>query len=272
MEYTGLFYSEDIQFRETSGFYPAIFDTGDVYYEVLRISDGTALFLEDHLQRLQNSLNLASRAFIISIPVIHYLLRNLIRRNNTANGNVKILIHFVEDETPVIFTFFVPHFYPGPLMYEKGVPLALYNAERRDPKIKKFHAEMIAGLNAFIKSRDIYDVLLADVNGNITEGSRTNIFFIEKDALLTPPADSVLNGITRLKVLEICKRLDINVNEQPISSHSLGKYESAFLTGTSPKILPVNTIDGHHYNVDNMLTRKLMKEYDNLIADYLGNN
>lgn len=272
MEYTGLYYSEDIQFKETSAFDLSVLNAGTVFYEVIRINDGTALFLEDHLQRLQASINSGGYKFHVSDPVIHYLLRNLIKRNNTANGNVKILVHFSEAGKPVIYSFFVPHFYPGQEMYSRGVSTSLYKAERQDPNIKKVRKEMSASIDSFIKSRGIYDVLLVDSDGNITEGSRTNVFFIQGDRLLTPPPEMVLKGVTRSKILILCNQLNIQLIETNISSSSLNNFDSAFFSGTSPKILPINRIDDYEFDSQNQLCRRLMKAYDELIAGYLGNN
>ncbi|HEX2394767.1 MAG TPA: aminotransferase class IV [Bacteroidales bacterium] len=272
MDYTGLYYSEDIQFKETSDFDQSVFNSGTVFYEVLRIIDGTALFLEDHLQRLQDSVNLAGNNFNVSVPVIHYLLRNLIRRNNTANGNVRILVHFTGEKLPVIYTFFTPHFYPGSELYQKGAASALYRTERMDPNIKKMHPELIKNINEFIKSKKIYDAILIDKDDKITEGSRTNVFFIHGDSLITAPSEKVLIGITRTKVFQLCKQLDINLIEQDISSTTLNNFDSAFFSGTSPKILPINYIDDIQFSVENKLTLKIMQAYDKLVSDYVNNN
>lgn len=272
MEYTGLYYSKDIQFKETSDFDQSVFDSGIVFYEVVRIIDGTALFLDDHLQRLQDSVNLAGYTFSVSVPVIHYLLRNLIRRNNTANGNVRILVHFNSERLPVIYTFFSPHFYPGAELYQKGAASAIYKTERLDPNIKKMRPELITSINEFINSKRIYDVILVDRDNNVTEGSRTNVFFIQDDSIITAPSGKVLKGITRTKVMQLCKQLDIKVIEQNISSASLSSFDSAFFSGTSPKILPISYIDDIQFGVENKLTRKLMQAYEKLVTDYINNN
>lgn len=273
MEYTGLYYSEDIQFRETSSFNQSVFESGKIFYEVIRIIDGTALFLEDHLQRLQDSVRLGGYSFQLSLPFIHYLLRNLIRRNNTANGNVKIIVHFRDtEESPVIFSFFIPHFYPDAEMYMNGVNAALYKAERTDPNIKMVRHGIMDDITAFIKSNGIYDVLLVDQDENITEGSRTNVFFVRNNIILTPPSAKVLKGVTRAKVFKLSAALNIRISEQNITCQDLNEFDGAFFTGTSPKILPIKSMDAYEYSPGNMLIQKLMTAYDQLIADYLENN
>ncbi len=272
MELTGLYYSENIEFRETSNFDPSILESGAIYYEVLRIVDGTALFLEDHLDRLQQSVTLAGRQYLISVPLIHYLLRNLILRNNTSNGNVKMILHFRDNTSPVIYTFFIPHFYPGPELYVNGVVAALYKAERRDPNIKQVHSAMTAEIGAFIRKKKIYDALLVDLNDQITEGSKTNVFFVNDDTVYTAPADRVLIGVTRTKIIDLCKALNINIIEDAIATSDLNNFKSAFFTGTSPRVLPIKKIDQFVLDVNNPVVRRLMHEYDVMVHEYLNNN
>lgn len=273
MEITGLYYSKDIRFYETSDFDHKVFDTGKVFYEVLRIINGTALFLDDHLHRLQTSIQLAGCSFQVSVSLFHYLLRNLINRNNTANGNVRIMVHFMNGESlPLIYTFFIPHNYPDAEMYEKGVVTSLFKAERIDPNVKMDYPEMSRKISEFIKSHGIYDVLLVDKDNNITEGSRTNVFFVRNDELFTPPSEKVLKGITRLKVIQLCNKLNLKITEQIIPASLLKDYEAAFFTGTSPKVLPVNRIDDMEFSTDNRLVKAVIKAYDELVSDYLQNN
>jgi len=103
----------------------------------------------------------------------------------------------------------------------------------------------------------------------VSEGSRSNVFFIRHDLIRTPPGDQVLKGITRNKVIQLCRKLNIKLIEDPISIDELNKFEAVFLTGTSPKVLPVRRIGSMIYNPDHQLTRLLAVAYDELAADYI---
>ena len=265
-EYTGRYYSEDIVYKETSSFDSGNQNSGTVLYEVLRIFDGTALFLEDHIERLQESVRLSGFAYSVSVPVIHYLIRNLIRKNDMFNGNIKIVINFRVKESPVIYTYFIPHAYPDPLMYKEGVESDFFTAERENPNVKKLHTDFRQRVTAFISTENLYDALLVSENETITEGSKTNIFFIKENSVFTPPGDMVLKGITRGKAIGLCKNLHIPLVEQSIAVKNIGNFEAAFFTGTSPKILPVKRIANSLYDVNHPLMRTLMRAYDDLIA------
>ena len=269
-DFTGLYFSANLEFKETSALDLSLFSKGTVLYEVLRINDGTALFLEDHLQRLQESVRLSGYTYYISIPSFHYLLGNLIKKNNTSHGNVKIIVHFTGEGQPTIYTFFIPHAWPASVMYSEGVDAGLFRAMRVNPNIKKLHPEMIRQLSEFILTEKIYDALLIDEQDAITEGSKTNVFFVAHGCLYTAPANTVLRGITREKIVKLCIQLNINLIESTIETTRLNEFDAAFFTGTSPKVLPIRRIGNIQYNVKEPLMRSLMNAYDNLIAEYLN--
>jgi len=271
-ELTGSYYSENFVFHEVSTFQPEFLRSGTVIYEVVRIIHGTALFLEDHINRLQTSVNLSGLKYPVSIAEIRGMIANLVLKNNTQLGNVKIILLFPNHNAPVLYAFFIPHSYPTPPMVEAGVETDFFKAERNDPNVKKLHPEMIQRVNAFISAEKLYDAVLIDESNAITEGSRTNIFFIQRETIFTPPADVVLKGITRQKIFELCSNLEITIIEQRISTNTLDEFRAAFFTGTSPKILPINRIAHIRFSVSDPLLQKLIKTYDQLITDYISNS
>jgi branched-chain amino acid aminotransferase len=78
-----------------------------------------------------------------------------------------------------------------------------------------------------------------------------------------------LLGITRQKTLKIAGDLNIPVIEREVNLNELQHFDAAFITGTSPKILPIRQIDGFTFNPQNVIVRQLMKRYDDLIEGYL---
>jgi branched-chain amino acid aminotransferase len=152
---------------------------------VIRIWNGTALFLEDHIRRLQESVSLSGYNYAVQIPVLHYLLRNLIRRNNLSDGNVKIVLRFVSNHPPVIYNYLIPHVYPTPEMVKTGVETDLFLAARSNPNVKRMLPEIRRHVTEFIRAENLYDALLVADDESITEGSRTNVFFIREGSVYT---------------------------------------------------------------------------------------
>jgi len=114
----------------------------------------------------------------------------------------------------------------------------------------------------------VYELLLTS-DGKVTEGSRSNIFFIKGQTIFTAPGDSVLKGITRKKIFGVCKKIRFEVIEKVISINELSDYEAAFLSGTSPKVLPIKQIQGlSEYDTQNETLNKVREAYDELIDSY----
>ena len=91
---------------------------------------------------------------------------------------------------------------------------------------------------------------LFEKNGQITEGSSSNAFIIDDtDTIITHPANqSILGGITRMKILEIARRNNIKIREEAFSLDDLKTTKEAFASSTAMRVIPVTTIDGEQVN------------------------
>ena len=88
----------------------------------------------------------------------------------------------------------------------------------------------------------------------------------------TSPAKSVLMGITRNTIIEICKRQDIKVIEDSINYKDLKLVDGLFISGTSPKVLPISNVDDICYDsAANKIIKVIESEYDNDIKIYIEN-
>ena len=269
-ECTGLYFSENTTYKEVAFFDRADFTKGITLYEVIRMEQGVCLFLEDHLQRLQESIRLSGIDYPIDFSWLYNTLTGLVRLNQLALGNIKIVILFPSIGQPAIYSYFIPHSYPTPELYHNGVDTALYLTVRMNPNIKRHLPELRERTTDFIRTEQVYEALLVNAENKITEGSKTNVFFIQGELIFTPPGNEVLKGITREKIFELCNLLNFKLIESPISTDKLNQMDAAFLTGTSPKILPVRRIGSITYPTDNRIIIALIKAYDNLIAGYIN--
>ena len=79
----------------------------------------------------------------------------------------------------------------------------------------------------------------------------------------------VLGGITRQKIQKICHENRIAILEQPAEVSDLTNFDAAFLTGTSPKVLPIRKINSRLLEVNHKLTQQIIEYYDTCIHNYL---
>lgn len=155
-------------------------------------------------------------------------------------------------------------------MYNEGVSCGILKAGRENPNAKVFQTTVRQQADKMLADNGFYEVLLVDHLEKITEGSRSNVFFVKGKEVITAPKDKVLLGITRQKTIQMAKNLNIQVKETEIELNDLNDFDAAFITGTSPKILPIKKIGGLTFNPQNEIVRQLMKSYDVLIDEYLA--
>ena len=245
-------------------------ESGTVVYEVLRVMEGVPVFFGDHFQRLDNSCKLIDKNIDIEIGVLFQNLLDLIKKNQISEGNVMIRFVFNNNNINVII-YFIPHSYPVEKVYHDGVNVGFLNAERNNPeaKVEQGIKELASGM---LKDGALYEVFLVDNDGFVTEGSRSNFFLIKDNKLYSAPLNKILKGITLSKVLELAKHYKTEVVFDLIGKDEFGNFESAFITGTSPKILPVAQAGDYKFNVNHPLLRRIMKHYDEMIADNIAMN
>jgi branched-chain amino acid aminotransferase len=270
-EYAGLYYFEGSAYKETSHFRPDELITGTSLYEVLRVCKGICLFFEDHLRRLNVSVSLTGYKFALSPNHLYDVIHTIIVKNDIYNGNIKVVLNFKDHELHTLYVYSVPHFYPAPAIYKTGVSASLFHLTRINPNIKIIQPDNLNEVTEYISRHQVYEAILVDRENRITEGSKSNIFFIKDNKIYTTPSGDVLKGITRDKIFEICNKLNYKIIEKSISVPYLSQFDSAFLTGTSPKVLPLRCIDEVNFNVRHPVLRALGKAYDEMIASYLKN-
>jgi len=239
-------------------------------YEVIRIIEGIPVFLEDHLDRLYHSAQLTGMNLLPDSVSLTETIKSFIATLKKDTGNIKLSFSFRElTSQPHCELSFIPHYYPTQDEYTHGVKVGLLQADRPIPHAKVQNLGIRDRANQAISENSLFEVLLIDSKGNITEGSRSNVFFIKNETLYSAPEKNILQGITWIKVMQLCGKAGIKVIESAIPANTLDQYEAAFLTGTSPKVLPVSTINKIGYKTDLPLLKKIQGLYNQLIENYL---
>ena len=272
MECSEGFYLHNFKFKKSESFNDSFIKTGVSVYEVIRIERGIPLFIENHLDRLYRSSEILNLSINEGYCDFESLISELISKNNVLQGKIKIVIHFNSDailHEKNLLIYFTPHYFPTIEEYENGVKTGICKALRINPKAKVLNTEARIIANNSIAEKKLFEVILLDNEGYITEGSRSNVFFIKENKIITPPEKDVLQGITRLNVLKLCKSEKIEIVEKKIHLSEISEMDSAFITGTSLKILPVRNLDTFEFNTQNMILQRISGLYNNFIENYL---
>jgi len=241
-------------------------------YEVIRVVDGIPLFLDEHLDRLDSSCKLLGSSYLFNRSELIGDIKKLISSNEFYNKNFKILLSDIQVNTPNLLLYFIESNYPSTDLYLNGVHCILYKAERNNPNAKVVVSSFRENINQSLKSENAYEAILVNQSNEVTEGSRSNIFVVRDNNLLTPPANEVLKGITRKRIIDLCNKLNIPITEERIPMSFLEDIDGIFMTGTSPKILPITSIDDMAFNSNiHPLILRLIDEYNLMISDYINN-
>lgn len=248
------------------------FDAGNTAYEVMRIIKGVPLFYMEHYNRMKHTVNAVGRRLMMSSEQLKEDIKRLLSANNTDSCNVKVLI-LGNGGTEERLVYISKSYYPSQAQADAGVRTGLFQIERQNPNAKivnKCYKEAVAKR---IEEGAFFEVLLTDSLGRVTEGSKSNVFFVRNGCILTAPGEFVLKGITRQYVLEACRNAGVEAIEKFVEADSIRSVDAAFLSGTSIKVLPIKTVDDVVLDSsDNPVVAAVRREYDRILEKYIEEN
>jgi len=232
---------------------------GNIIYEVFRVINHIPLFLEEHILRFQ----ISASTLQIDIPEIGFVkssIQRLIETNNLHAGNIRFQISASNKKPALWDCWITPHHYPDRTQVDEGVKTGLYQAIRPTPNVKLWYQDLRLNTEQYLKETGFSEVLLTN-NGMITEGSRSNCFFVTTNQIFTQESHLVLPGVTRNVLIKLIQNMGITLVEKQIHVHELNRFQSAFLTSTSFGVLPIQSIDNQSFLVNNPLIHQLRLAY-----------
>lgn len=241
---------------------------GRSVYDAMRLIEGVPLFSELHYRRTVFTAGFAGLKIWLDETEVLDKIRQLSRANQAYSGNVKLVYNYRTDRN--FSAYFVPYRYPTIHELEAGVKTHSFQGERDNPNAKLINKNLREATEKYKSDHHVYEVILVDRNGFITEGSRTNVFFIRGNKVYTTPLQEVLPGVTRSIIFEICRNEGIEITEEKISFEDCRDFDSFFISGTSPGILPVNSFNDFTYAVDHEIQKRIRIQFGKMIREYLS--
>lgn len=162
--------------------------------------------------------------------------------------------------------------YFSPEQILKGIKMSVADWKRPPPDCAPTNSKaaglyMICSLSKHkAESLGFDDALMLDYRNNIAEATGANIFFVKEGRLITPKADCFLDGITRKTVINLSKKLGIEVEEKHIKLDFLKGCDEAFLTGTAVEITPISKIADYVFSKRD-ITKRLISEFKDYVAN-----
>lgn len=258
----------------------SVFDHGFLYgdgiFEGIRAYSGRIFRLTEHIDRLYESAKTIKLNIPLSKQNMKEACAETLRRNKIKDGYLRLVVsrgagklgldpRNCEKPTIVI----IPTEYVVAVANARPAK-AIVASTRRTPSVSlpptvkscNYLNNVLARIEAINANAD--EAIMLDIRGYVSEGAGDNVFIIRRGSLITPPVHAgVLEGVTRLVVMEIARKLGIEVAEKDITIHELYNAEEAFITGTGGEIQPLTEIDGRTVGAGKPgpITQKILEEF-----------
>lgn len=154
--------------------------------------------------------------------------------------------------------------------YERGVKLMIFSGERKNPSVKNLdYFETVKGFKK-ARNQGAFEILYVSNKGEVLECGISNFFAVKNNEIITAPVGRVLAGVTRNKIISLAKKLEIKVEERVIREKELKEIQEAFISSTTPNLLPVTRINNGKVGDGQVgpATKKLMGAFNQLIDSY----
>ena len=269
----------------TVSVYDSGFMLGDGMWEGMRLYDGHWAFFDDHMDRFFE----ACRAVSLDVGMDRAGIRDALARTAAANGmatdahcrlmltrgvKVRPFQHPSLSRSGPTMVIIMEHSKPRATLQERGVRLATVPQVRGLPMSQDAKYNSHSKLNCVIaclqaEQAGADEALMLDPHGFVNTTNACNVFIVRKGEVWTSTGDYCMNGVTRAKVIALCRENGIPVFEKNFSLVEAYGADEAFLTGTFGAQTPVAEIDGKPIGADGgrgPLLARIQTLYRDLIA------
>jgi branched-chain amino acid aminotransferase len=252
---------------------------GSAVFEGERIYDGRVFRLSAHSARLIRSANLLDYDLPWSREEIDEATRAVVKANNLTAGYIRPIAWRGSEVLGVSAIGTTVHLAIAPWAQEgrlsvqardAGINVTMAKYRRPSPETAPGHAK-VAGLYVICgieKDRALKagfdDALMLDWQGRIAETTGANIFLVIDGRLVTPTPHNFLDGITRRAVMGMARTRGWTVEERDVMPEELSKASEVFLCGSAAEIVPVGSIDQHHFQAG-PVAKTLMADFQKLV-------
>ncbi len=269
---------------------------GDSIYEVFPTYDGVPFLYEEHIDRLENSAQLAQMKISQPRDLLFTEIKKTHQRyqeNAKTEAYIRLTItrgigpidldpNNFTSTSYVILVKEVPTW--DQELYTKGVTLAIPSIRRNhsqslEPNIKggNYLNNILAVGEA--KKLGAEDALICNLDGDFTEASNSNVFFVEDNTIITPDQSSGnLKGITKETLEKICKKENIPFQHEKMNSKTIKHASECFISSATREVMPVQSLRLEDGSIRKFplgggeYTKKLSSLYKDFVTEYVRNH
>ena len=263
----------------------SVFDSstllGDGIWDSLRYHNNNFIFLKEHLDRLYKDAKLIDLKIHLTRKKLSEALIKTIKINKMKTDiHIRIIVSRGIKSTPyqspkVTISkptiIIIPEYKkPDIKAYKKGLKLVTVKTIRGPINVQNPQINSLSKLNCILacieaNKKNADEALMFDINGNIATNNSTHFFFVKNNTVFTSTGKYCVTGITRQKIIDLCKKNKIKVKEKNFKLKEVLNADEAFCTGSFAGIVPVNQINKKKYSLKkNPITKELTNFYNNL--------
>ena len=230
----------------------------DATYDVAHVWRGKFFRVDEYLHRFETSLAKLRMSIPYDRDQVRDIMFELVRLSGLRDAYVEIVCtrgipapgsRDPRSCTNRFLAFAIPFVWIADDEHRRrGIDLLISHQQRIppeavDPTIKNYHwLDMVMALfEAY--DHDADTAVLVDAGGNLVEGPGFNVFVREGNHVITA-ARGVLEGVTRMTILELLAREGVEVRLQALPADTARGADEAFITSTAGGVMPVTRIDG----------------------------
>jgi branched-chain amino acid aminotransferase len=248
---------------------------GSAVFEGERVYNGKVFKLTEHSARLHRSARMLAFEVPYSVEELDAATRRVVAENRLDSGYVRPIAWRGAEVIGVSARGTKVHVaiaaFPWGAYYDQpAIKLVTSRWKRPSPECSPAGSKA-AGLYIICTlakdealAAGAQDALMHDYKGRLSEATGANLFLVIDGQLHTPTTETILNGITRLTVIDLARKRGIAVVEREIWPDELARASEVFLTGTAVEVQPVAAVDGREYPVG-PITRQLQADYAALV-------
>ncbi len=268
----------------------SVFDHGFLYgdgiYETVHAYGGRIFHWATHFKRLHQSARLIGLQVPWSSRALEMAIHRVLQANHRPNGSVRITVTRGPGAlglNPALCPkpTLVMQLHPDRILdpyWEKGVTIGIPKVRRNPKEALNPQIKATSSLNTILARMEaekmrVFEVVLLNIQGYLTEGTTSNIFWVRKGVLYTPAlSNGLLEGVTRSAVLSLARKTKVAVREGNYRASDLSQANECFLSSTTMEIMPVIRIVSAgrsktiHDGVPGPMTRRLQALFRSLVA------
>jgi len=216
-------------------------------FETMRLYRNKIVYFDEHLERIKFSSKLVGLRIPYPLQKLKKIIGKAVEKSGFKDAYVRLTLSKAKKGTDI--SVIVRKYTPYPAQkYRQGIRVTI-SSFRQDEgsflaRLKSANRLLYELSYSEAKKKGFAGSIILNSRGYISQGSRSNIFFVKDNALFTPWLScGCLKGITRRVIFDLARKYKIRIYEGKFVPQDLYQADEVFFTNSLAGIMPVKSIN-----------------------------